>query len=78
MGAEYPAIAQDAAKQSAGFSNFLERLLKTEVDGRHELARQTMLKLATPPAIRTLEEYDFALPPARRRRRSANSVRWRS
>ncbi len=60
VGAEYPAIAQDAAEQSASFSDFLERLLKTELDGRHERARQTLLKLATLPAIKTLEDYDFA------------------
>lgn len=60
VGAEYPAIAQAAAVESASFSDFLERLLKTELDGRHERAKQTLLKLATLPAIKTLEDYDFA------------------
>lgn len=59
VAAEYPAIAQRAADQSHSFSDFLEQLLKTEIDGRHERARNTLLKLATLPAIRTLEDYDF-------------------
>ena len=57
---DYGAIAQDAATQSATFSDFLERLLKTELDARHERARQTLLRFATLPAIKTLEDYDFA------------------
>ena len=56
---DYGAIAQAAANESATFSDFLERCLKTELDGRHERARQTLLKLATLPAIKTLEDYDF-------------------
>lgn len=59
VAAEYAGIAQDAATQSGTFSDFLERLLTTELDGRHERARQTLLKLATLPAIKTLEDYDF-------------------
>lgn len=59
VGAEYPGIAQAAAVESASFSDFLEQLLKTELDGRHERAKQTLLKMATLPAIKTLEDYDF-------------------
>ncbi|MCZ7597370.1 MAG: IS21-like element helper ATPase IstB [Gammaproteobacteria bacterium] len=60
IGAEYDAVAQSAAGESASFSDFLERILKIELDGRHERARQTLLKLATMPGIKTLEDYDFA------------------
>lgn len=60
MANEYGAIAHDAANQSASFSDFLERLLRTELDARHERTRQTMLRFATLPAIKTLEDYDFA------------------
>ena len=56
---EYGAIAQAAANEEASFAEFLERLLKAELDGRHERARQTLLKLATLPALKTLEDYDF-------------------
>jgi DNA replication protein DnaC len=56
---QYSAIAQAAANDSATFSDFLEQLLQTELDSRHERARQTLLKLSTLPAIKTLEAYDF-------------------
>lgn len=60
VGAEYDAIAQASAAEAATFTDFLERVLRVEVDGRHERARQTLLKLATLPGIKTLEEYDYA------------------
>lgn len=59
VGGGYGAIAQAAANESVSFSEFLERLLKSELDARHERTRQTLLKLATLPAIKTLEDYDF-------------------
>lgn len=59
VAAEYDAIAQSAATESMSFSDFLERVLKVEVEGRHERAKQTLLKLATLPGIKTLEDYDY-------------------
>lgn len=59
VAAEYGAIAQSAADESMTFSDFLERVLKVEVDGRHERAKQTLLKMATLPGIKTLEDYDY-------------------
>lgn len=59
VSSEYPAIAQSSANESVSFADFLERLLKAELDGRHERAKQTLLKMATLPAIKTLEDYDF-------------------
>jgi DNA replication protein DnaC len=56
---EWPAIAQQAAQTEASFADFLERVLAVEYDARLERRRQTMLKLATLPAIKTLEQYDF-------------------
>jgi DNA replication protein DnaC len=58
MASEYDAIAQRAATDSMSFTDFLERALKVEADGRHERARQTLLKMATLPGIKTLEDYD--------------------
>ncbi len=66
VAAEYDAIAQRSASESATFTDFLERILATEVDARHERARQTLLKLATLPGIKTLEDYDFAFAGAPR------------
>lgn len=60
VAAEYGAIAQSAAAESMSFSEFLERVLKVEVDARHERAKQTLLKLAALAGIKTLEDYDYA------------------
>lgn len=57
---EYDAIAQAAASDSLSFTDFLEQVLRVEVDGRHERAKQTLLKMATLPGIKTLEDYDYA------------------
>ncbi len=59
VASEWPAIAQQAAETEASFADFLERVLAVEYDARLERRRQTMLKLATLPAIKTLEQYDF-------------------
>jgi len=59
LASAYPAVAQASAGEEVSFTDFLERILKAELDGRHERARQTLLKLATLPAIKTLEDYDF-------------------
>ena len=59
MAAEWPAVAAEAAKKDASFADFLERLLETETDAKAERQRQVLLKLATLPTIKTLEQYDF-------------------
>ena len=59
VAAEWPPLAQQAARDEASFADFLERLLTMENDARVERQRQTLLKLATLPAIKTLEQYDF-------------------
>jgi DNA replication protein DnaC len=56
----WAAIAQDAARSEASFGDFVERLLSTEAQARGERQRQTLLKLATLPVIKTLEQFDFA------------------
>jgi DNA replication protein DnaC len=57
--AEWSALAQSAAKENATFADFLERLLSAETAARGERKRQMLLKLATLPAVKTLESYDF-------------------
>src|SRR5829696_8272822 len=59
IAAEWPPLAQQAAHDEASFAEFLERLLTIENDARVERQRQTLLKLATLPAVKTLEQYDF-------------------
>ena len=57
---DWAAIAQDAARSEVTFGDFVERLLSTEAQARGERQRQTLLKLATLPVIKTLEQFDFA------------------
>lgn len=59
IAAEWPPLAQQAARDETSFAEFLERLLTIENDARVERQRQTLLKLATLPAVKTLEQYDF-------------------
>ena len=59
LGTDWPALAQKAAQSEASYADFLEQLLAAEFEARLERKRQTLLKLATIPAIKTLEQYDF-------------------
>jgi DNA replication protein DnaC len=60
MAAEWPALAQAAAAGEDSYADFLEKLLSAEIGARSERTRQTLLKLATLPAVKTLEQYDFS------------------
>lgn len=60
IGGDWAAIAQEAARTEANFGDFVERLLLSETAARGERQRQTLLKLATLPTIKTLEQFDFA------------------
>ena len=57
---EWPAIAQDAAKSEASFADFLEKLLASELAGRNERRCTTLLRMATMPAVKTLEQFDWS------------------
>jgi DNA replication protein DnaC len=60
IGAEWSACAQKAARDETSFADFLEAVLGAERAARTERVRQTLLKLATLPAVKTLESYDFS------------------
>lgn len=60
IGADWPHMAQQAASSETSFADFLEQLLEAEREARAERSRQTLLKLASLPAVKTLEQYDFA------------------
>jgi DNA replication protein DnaC len=60
MAAEWPALAQHAARDESSFADFLEQLLQCEVSAREQRKRTTLMKLATMPAIKTLEQFDWA------------------
>lgn len=60
VSADWAHLAQSAADGQASFAEFLERVLKAEADAREERKRSILLKLATLPAVKTLEQYDFS------------------
>ena len=49
--AEWPTVAQDAAREQLSFADFLERLLGAESRARQQRKVSTLMKLATMPAI---------------------------
>ena len=55
----YPSIAQKAVKEKVSYSDFLEMLLKEEVEERHAKTKRMITKLAGFPAIKTLDDFDF-------------------
>jgi DNA replication protein DnaC len=60
LAAEWPAIAQEAAREQASMAEFLERLLGAEARARQERKVTTLMKLATMPAVKTLEQFDWS------------------
>jgi len=56
----YVGAAQEAAKQESAYSDFLEGLLKAETAGRQVRKQSMLTRLAGFPAIKTLEEFDYA------------------
>jgi DNA replication protein DnaC len=59
IAAEWAALAQKAASDESSFAQFLETLLVAEQAARGERTREALLKLATLPSVKTLEQYDF-------------------
>ncbi|WKB50815.1 IS21-like element helper ATPase IstB [Eleftheria terrae] len=59
IASEWPALAQRAAQQDASLADFLEQVLVEENNARLERQRSALLKMATLPSVKTLEEYDF-------------------
>lgn len=55
-----PALAQEAARKDMSYVDYLERLLAAEMEARQARSRLTLTRLAGFPAIKTLEEFDFA------------------
>ena len=56
---DWAGIAQRAADEGQSFAQFLQTMLTAELDARNERKRQALLKFATLPATKTLEQYDF-------------------
>jgi len=60
LGSEWPALAQDAARDGASFADFLEKVLASEQVAREERKRTVLMRLATMPTIKTLDQFDWA------------------
>ena len=59
IAAQWPALAQHAVAQESSYGQFLEQALQAEIAARTERTRQTLQKLASLPAVKTLEQFDF-------------------
>ena len=60
LATEWPALAQDAARTEASFADFLERVLGSEIVARDERRYTALMRLATMPAVKTLEQFDWS------------------
>ena len=65
---DYATLADEAAKKKLSFITYLERVLAAEAALRAERSRQMLVKLATFPTIKTLEQFDFDFQPSLDRR----------
>lgn len=61
LATEWPALAQQAARDEASFADFVEKLLQCESVAREQRKRSTLMKLATMPAVKTLEQFDWGI-----------------
>jgi len=55
----WPDAAHKAAREEASFADFLERVLAAEAGARQERKVDMLMKLATMPALKTLEQFDW-------------------
>lgn len=56
----YPELAQAAVKEEKSYADFLEAILTAEKAARQGRTRSTLTRLAGFPAIKTLDEFDYA------------------
>lgn len=59
IGRDYANLADEAARKKLSFTDYLERVLEAEHGLRQERSRQMLVKLATFPSVKTLDEFDF-------------------
>lgn len=59
VGVDWSALAQQAARDETSYADFLEQLLATENNARLQRQRDILMKLATLPSVKTIEDYDF-------------------
>ncbi|MCP5265140.1 MAG: ATP-binding protein [Burkholderiaceae bacterium] len=60
---QYANLADEAAKKEISYLDYLEQVLSAEASLRAERSRQMLVKLATFPVVKTLEQFDFDAAP---------------
>jgi DNA replication protein DnaC len=55
----YAQLAQEAVTQDHSFSDYLEHCLKAELDARRLRSQTMLVRIASFPAIKLLEDFDF-------------------
>ncbi len=55
-----PVLAEDAATKNQSYTEFLERVLRSETEAADQRATEMIMKTASFPFLRTLEDFDFA------------------
>ncbi len=56
----YSSLSDKAARENLSFCQFLLSLLESEYETRNERSKQTILKFAGFPKIKTMDTFDFA------------------
>lgn len=59
----YATLADEAAKKKRSFVDFLASVLAEEASLRDERRRETLMRLAAFPSVKTLEQFDFEAAP---------------
>jgi DNA replication protein DnaC len=59
-----PLLAEEAVKREESYTGFLVRVLEAEAQAADRRAEETLLKLATFPFRRSLDDFDFAFQPS--------------
>ena len=59
----YATCADEATRKKRSFVEYLEQVLSAEAALRAERSRQMLIKLATFPVVKTLEQFDFEAAP---------------
>jgi DNA replication protein DnaC len=59
LNAQWSALAQDAARDDSSYADFLEQALNAEMGTRNERRTTVLMKLASLPNVKTLEQFDW-------------------
>jgi len=56
-------VLKEAEEESLSYSEFLDRMLREEINWRTDRRTQTLLKMANFPFYKTIEDFDFSFQP---------------